>query len=116
MVFIRITRLSRARNRRAARVGQAENFGHLVKSFADNVILSLSQQLIVAVAAKKYKLRMSARDNQGQKGKARLRFWLGKLNRPRRLLSNKIDVDMSLDVMHRVERFTMQNRQRSRRQ
>ena len=107
MVSIRITRLSRARNRRTARVGQAENFGHLVKSFADSVILSLSQQPIVAVAVKKHKLRMSARDNQGQKGKARLRFRQGKLNRPGPLLGNKIGVDMSLDVMHRVERFAM---------
>ena len=110
MVCIRITRLSRARNRRAARVGQAENFGHLVKSFADSVVLGLPQQLIIAVAAKEYQLRVSARDNQGQEGKTRLGFWQGKLNRPGRLLGNKIGVDMSLDVMHRVERFTMQNR------
>ncbi len=52
-------------DRGAARVGEAENLGHLVKSFANGVVLGLAEQGVVEVAAEQGELAVAAGDDDG---------------------------------------------------
>ncbi len=63
---------------RAARVGQANDFGDLVKRLANGVILGLANELVVAVILKQDKLRVTARDDEGEEGEGGLMVWQDK--------------------------------------
>ena len=58
-----IAELGRLGNGRAARVGQANDFGDLVERLADGIVLGLTDELIVAVVLEQDELRMPARDD-----------------------------------------------------
>ena len=62
---------------RAARVGQANDFGNLVERLADGVVLGLADELVIAVILKENELRMPARDDEGEEGEGGLVFWQG---------------------------------------
>ena len=63
---------------RAARVGQANDFGNLIERLADGVVLGLANELVVAVILKENELRMPARDDEGEEGEGGLMAGQGK--------------------------------------
>ena len=58
---------------RAARVGEAEDFGDFIEGFADGVILGLPDEVVVAVGAEVDELGVAAGDDEGEEGEIGLR-------------------------------------------
>ncbi len=87
-----------------AGVGQTENLGHLVKSFANGIIGRLANQFVVTVILEQHDLAVAAAHNQRQHRELRC------------LVEQKVRVDMRFDMVNRIERFMFGQCQRSRRQ
>jgi hypothetical protein len=55
----------------SGRVGQAKQLGCFVEGFAGRVVQRLAEKLVLANAGNAHQLTVSARDEQGNEGKAR---------------------------------------------
>ena len=62
LVGARVAKFGQARNRRAARIAQAEQLGRLVEGFAGGVVQRFAQQRVLAHAVDPHQLRVAARD------------------------------------------------------
>ena len=91
MVFFRVAVLGGSRDGWAARVGQAENFGGLVETFADGVVARGADDFEVVVTLHVDDLGVTAGNDGGEKWEFGL------------VAAEPVGVDMGFEVVSRVE-------------
>lgn len=84
-----------------ARVGEAENFGDLVETFADGVVAGGSDDFKMIVTFHVDNLSVATGDNGGDKWK----FWL--------IAAEPVSVDMRFEVMSRIEWLVVEDGERA---
>jgi len=96
-----VSLLSRFTDRRAARVGETDDFGNFIEGFAHGVVLGLAEKFIVTVVLEERELAMAPADNQGEHWELRLWF------------AQEIGVHVTFDVVNIVKWFVLDDGKRA---
>ena len=93
-ILFRIASESEFSDRRAARVGETEDFSNFIKTFTDSVVAGCANNLELIVIGHIKNLSMTAGNNESKKGES----W--------RLIGfEPVGVDVGFEMMNSIERF-----------
>ncbi len=97
VIFVLVASFGGFSDRWAARVGEAENFGDLVETFANGVVASSADDIEMVVTLHVDDLSVAARNNGGEKRE----FWL--------MAAEPVGIDMGFEVVSGVKRLVVED-------